>query len=262
MKKAIVVVSFGTSYPETRAKTIDACENRIRETFPDYDVFRAFTSNKIIKKLAVRDGIHIDTPAQALEKLKEAGYTEVVIQSLHLINGDEFEKISTQAQAYRDHFARLIISKPLLNSFEDYGKAIQAIKAQSPHLAEDEALVLMGHGSEHHAFSAYACLDHMLVHEPIYLGTVEGYPPVERVMEQIKAANVRKIHLMPFMLVAGDHAIHDMASDEEDSWKSQFIRQGFETTAYLQGLGENPLIQEQFIHHIKTAIEKEGVKHG
>ncbi|MCY7477424.1 sirohydrochlorin cobaltochelatase [Paenibacillus larvae] len=262
MKKAIVVISFGTSYPETRAKTIDACENRIREMFPDYDVFRAFTSNKIIKKLAVRDGIQIDTPEQVLKKLKDAGYTEVIIQSLHLINGEEFEKIVSQALPYRDQFARLLISKPLLDSYEDYGKAIQAIKAQSPDLAEDEALVLMGHGSGHHAFSAYACLDHMLANEPIYLGTVEGYPPLERVIEQLQAANVRKVHLMPFMLVAGDHAIHDMASDEENSWKSQFIQQGFETASYLQGLGENPLIQEQFICHIKTAIEKEAAKHG
>ncbi|WII35985.1 sirohydrochlorin cobaltochelatase [Paenibacillus thiaminolyticus] len=260
--QAILVVSFGTSYPETRAKTIEACENKIREMFPDYDVFRAFTSNKIRKKLAVRDGLYIDTPAQALEKLKAAGYAKVIIQSLHLINGEEFEKIVSQALPYREQFEQLLISKPLLDSYEDYGKAIQAVKAQAPRLAADEALVLMGHGSEHHAFSAYACLDHMLAGEPIYLGTVEGYPPLERVIEQLKAAKVRKVHLMPFMLVAGDHAINDMASDEEDSWKSQLTQQGFEAIAYLQGLGENSLIQAQFIEHIRMAMEKEMAAHG
>ncbi|MBC1725352.1 sirohydrochlorin cobaltochelatase [Listeria seeligeri] len=256
MKKAILVVSFGTSYPETRAKTIEACEKRVAKEFPDYTVFRAFTSNKIIKKLKTRDNMDVDTPSQALNKLKELGYNEVIIQSLHIISGGEFEKITAQVKKFQSAFDSIIISQPLLDSKEDYEKAIEAIRYQMPKLNENEALILMGHGSKHHAFSAYACLDHMLLNEPIYLCAVESYPGLDQVIQRLHKAGIKKAHLMPFMLVAGDHATNDMASDEEDSWKSTLEQAGIETECHLQGLGENPLIQTQFIDHIHTAIER------
>lgn len=256
MKKAILVVSFGTSYPETREKTIEACEKRVAQEFPEYTVFRAFTSNKIIKKLKTRDNMHINTPSQALNQLKELGYKEVIIQSLHIINGGEFEKITAQVEKFKADFDSIIISQPLLDSKEDYEKAIEAIRHQIPPLKEHEALILMGHGSKHHAFSAYACLDHMLLNEPIYLCAVESYPGLDQVIERLKQAKIKKAHLMPFMLVAGDHATNDMASDDEDSWKSILEQAGIETECHLQGLGENPLIQAQFIEHIKVAIER------
>lgn len=120
MKKAILVVSFGTSYPETREKTIEACEKKVAQEFPDYNVFRAFTSNKIIKKLKTRDNMHINTPSQALNQLKELGYKEVIIQSLHIISGGEFEKITAQVEKFKPDFDSIIVSQPLLDSMEDY----------------------------------------------------------------------------------------------------------------------------------------------
>ncbi|WP_042349359.1 sirohydrochlorin cobaltochelatase [Bacillus massiliigorillae] len=262
MKKAILVVSFGTNYAETRERTIGACENKIREAFPDYDVYRAFTSNMVINKLAKRDGIHVDTVEVALLKLESLGYEEVIIQSLHIIHGEEYEKIITQAQSFQNKFSRLIIGEPLLQNYDDYVMTIAALVSQMPVLQSDEAVVLMGHGTEHYSFSAYACLDHMLRDTPIYLGCVESYPSLDIIMAELEEDHKKKVHLMPFMLVSGDHAINDMASDNKDSWKTQLMGEGFETVCYLQGLGENPAIQAQFVNRIARALEKEAVLHG
>ncbi|HSQ33861.1 MAG TPA: sirohydrochlorin cobaltochelatase [Peptostreptococcaceae bacterium] len=259
MNKAILVVSFGTSYHETRKKTIEACENKIKESFKDYDMFRAFTSNMIIKKLANRDKIHIDNPVQALQKLYEEGYKEVIVQTLHIINGEEFDKLQDQIKSFKCKFEKLALGKPLLTTIEDYKQTIDALKLQIPNLKEDEAVVLMGHGTFHEAHASYPCLDYMLEEANIkaYVGTVEGYPELENVMTRLRKNNISKAILMPFMLVAGDHAINDMASDEEDSWKSVLEKEGFNIEIYLKGLGENSKIQDIFVSHINDLIKEE-----
>ncbi|TBL85282.1 sirohydrochlorin cobaltochelatase [Hafnia alvei] len=258
MKKAILIISFGTSYHETRAKTIDACEHRLAESCPDRDAFRAFTSEMIIRKLAKRDGMQIDNPNQALQRLAEQGYQDVVIQSLHIINGDEYEKVVTQVRAHAGMFKRLRIGVPLLSSHDDFEQLIAAMKSQMPALADDERVVFMGHGATHHAFAAYACLDHMLmIHQiPAMVGAVESYPEIHHVVTRLQQQNVRRVHLMPLMLVAGDHAINDMASDDEDSWKTQLAQAGIEATPWLQGLGENPLIQQMFVEHLHDVLHQ------
>ena len=162
MKKALLVVSFGTSYPDTCEKNIVACERELAASCPDRDTFRAFTSGMIIRKLKQRDGIEIDTPLQALQKLAEQGYQDVAIQSLHIINGDEYEKIVREVQSLRPLFLRLTLGAPLLSSHNDYVQLMQALRQQMPPLAVDETVVFMGHGASHHAFAAYACLDHMM----------------------------------------------------------------------------------------------------
>lgn len=257
MKKAILVISFGTSYPETRKKNIEACEQRLAAAYPDRDFFRAFTSSMIMAKLAKRDGEFIDNPEQALTRLYEQGYQDVAIQSLHVINGDEYEKIVTQIEAFRERFQRLVIGKPLITGYEDYQQLIAALQSQMPPLADDERVVFMGHGATHYAFSAYACLDHILstMNIPAIVGAVESYPEIDVVIERLKKENVRKVHLMPLMIVAGDHAINDMASDEEDSWNTLIQQAGIETQCWLQGLGENPQVQEQFVGHLRAALE-------
>lgn len=256
MKKAILVISFGTSYPETRKKTIEACEQRLAQAYPDRDFFRAFTSRMIMAKLAKRDGEIIDNPEQALTRLRDLGYDDVAIQSLHVINGDEYEKITSQIEAFRPYFKKLVIGKPLITHFEDYETVIEALQQQTPELADDERMVFMGHGATHHAFAAYACLDHLLTHKkiPMIIGAVESYPEIDVVIERLKAEQVRKVHLMPLMIVAGDHAINDMASDEEDSWNTLIQQAGFETQSWLQGLGENSAIQQMFVDHLQQAI--------
>lgn len=258
MKKALLVVSFGTSYPEARIKNIEACEKAMQAVAPDRDFFRSWTSHIIRRKIAERDQMYVDSPQQALIRLIEQGYTDVVIQSLHILNGDEYEKITSEVLVYKDQFERMQIGKPLLTNFEDFAKVIEALKAQAPAITKDERVVFMGHGATHHAFAAYACIDHMFMDQklPFMMGAVESYPEIDTILERLKNEQVRKVHLMPFMVVAGDHAINDMASDEEDSWNSQIKALGIETQCYLQGLGENQQIRALFAQHLLDAISE------
>ncbi|PJC87402.1 sirohydrochlorin cobaltochelatase [Vibrio sp. HA2012] len=258
MKKALLIISFGTSYPGARKLNIDACEKELAQHYPDRDCFRAFTSSMIIRKLSQRDGLDIDTPQQALERLKREGYRDVLIQSLHIINGDEYDKIVRQVENYQSIFDYLQLGLPLLSGIEDYEQLIGAVKCQSPALLADERLVLMGHGATHHAFSAYACLDHMMRSKglPFIVGAVESYPEIDTVIKRLIQEKVRKVYLMPLMLVAGDHAINDMASDETDSWKTLIWNAGIEAEPIVQGLGENPKIRGMFVQHLKAAAGK------
>lgn len=257
MKKAILVVSFGTSYEETRKKTIEACENKIRQELEEYDFYRAYTSNMIINKIRKRDGICIDNPIQALEKLQNEGYEEVIVQTLHIICGEEFNKLREQIEEYKPKFKNLILGRPLLTYIEDYKETVSAIESQIPKMKKEEAVVFMGHGTFHESHSAYPAIEYMIRDHGInaYVGTVEGYPELDHVIKKLKEENIKKVHLMPLMLVAGDHAINDMASDEEDSWKTILEGQGFETIIHLKGLGENTLIQEKFVRHTCDSIE-------
>lgn len=253
MKKALLVISFGTSYTETREKTIDQCEQRIQGAFPDYDFFRAYTSTMIISKLKKRDQIYIDTPREALSKIYELGYDKVVVQSLHIICGDEYDKMKEQILEYKDKFTSLTIGRPLLTTIEDYQEAVKATLRELPALSPDEAVVFMGHGTTHPIFGAYCTLEYTFKEQNVkaYVGTVEGYPTLEHVIMQLEQDHIKKVYLMPFMLVAGDHAINDMASEEEDSWKTLLIEKGFEVHIILKGLGENPSIQQLFVEHAK-----------
>lgn len=258
MKKAILVVSFGTSYKETREKTIEACENKIKEGLDGYDFHRAYTSNMIIKKLKNRDGINIENPIQALNRLYDEGYEEVIVQTLHIICGEEFNKLKEQVESYQDKFKKIILGRPLLTYIDDYKEAVEAIHHQIPQMEEDEAVVFMGHGTFHESHSSYPALEYMLRDAGInaYVGTVEGYPELDQVIDRLKMNNIKKVNLMPFMLVAGDHAINDMAGDEEDSWKTILEEHGFEIKVHLKGLGENPYIQDKFMNHAHDCIEK------
>ena len=251
MKKAILVVSFGTSYHETRKKTIEACENKIKESFKDYDFYRAFTSGMIINKLKKRDNMFIDNPSEALEKLYNAGYQEVVVQSLHIICGDEYNKLKDMVVQYEDKFDKISIGRPLLTYIDDYRETVEAVKKDLDKMDIDEAVVFMGHGTEHESHSSYPAIEYMFRDYGInaFVGTVEGYPELEQVIKKLKNRNIKTVDLLPFMLVAGDHAINDMASDEEDSWKSKLEKEGFKVNIHLQGLGEYPAIQDKFVNH-------------
>ena len=257
MKKALLVVSFGTSYHDTCEKNIVACERDLAASCPDRDLFRAFTSGMIIRKLKQRDGLDIDTPLEALQKLAALGYDDVAVQSLHIINGDEYEKIAREVQSLRPLFKRLTRGTPLLSGHDDSLRLMQALEQQMPALNADEKVVFMGHGASHHAFAAYACLDHMMTVRrfPARVGAVESYPEVDVLIESLRNEGVRGVHLMPLMLVAGDHAINDMASDEEDSWKTLFTAAGMTATPWLRGLGENPVVREMFVAHLQLSLE-------
>ena len=258
MKKAILVVSFGTSYHETRKKTIEACENKIKESFKDYDFYRAFTSGMIINKLKKRDNMFIDNPSEALEKLYNAGYQEVVVQSLHIICGDEYNKLKDMVAQYEDKFDKITIGRPLLTYIDDYRETVEAVKKDLDKMDIDEAVVFMGHGTEHESHSSYPAIEYMFRDYGInaFVGTVEGYPELEQVIKKLKNRNIKTVDLLPFMLVAGDHAINDMASDEEDSWKTILEKEGFNVKVHVKGLGENPYIQEKFKNHALDCMKE------
>ena len=258
MKKAILVVSFGTSYHETRKKTIEVCENKIKESFKDYDFYRAFTSGMIINKLKKRDNMFIDNPSEALEKLYNNGYKEVVVQSLHIICGDEYNKLKDMVAQYEDKFDKISIGRPLLTYIDDYRETVEAVKKDLDKMDIDEAVVFMGHGTEHESHSSYPAIEYMFRDYGInaFVGTVEGYPELEQVIKKLKNRNIKTVDLLPFMLVAGDHAINDMASDEEDSWKTILEKEGFNVKVHVKGLGENPYIQEKFKNHALDCMKE------
>lgn len=251
MKKAVLVVSFGTSYNETRKKTIEACENKIKNSFEGYDFYRAFTSGMIINKLRKRDKMEIFNPSEILEQLYKDGYEEVVVQSLHIICGDEYNKLKDMVAEYEDKFEKISLGRPLLTYIDDYRETVEAVKQDLDKMDIDEAIVFMGHGTEHESHSAYPAIEYMFRDYGInaFVGTVEGYPELEQVIKKLKEENIKIVDLMPFMLVAGDHAINDMASEEEDSWKTILEQEGFNVKVHLKGLGENLYIQEKFKNH-------------
>lgn len=268
-KKAIIVISFGTSYLESLTLNIESVENHIRAAFPDYEVRRAFTSRTVIKRLAERNGIQIDNEIQALDRLREEGFKEVFIQPLHIVAGAEYEKIQRLVSHYahaKDNdmmFEKIRLGRPLLyfmgqdNHCDDYEIAIKALATQLPEARPATAVVLMGHGGLHPANAAYSVLQLKLEDsgfDNVWIYTVDGYPELSRIIAKLKQKEVRKVTLMPFLLVAGEHATNDMAGEDEDSAKSQLIAAGFEVDVYLRGLGENTAFQDVYVKHLKDAI--------
>lgn len=261
-KTALLIVSFGTTYPETRHQTIEATENAFRAAFPDADVFRAFTSKIVVSRIKKNEGIMIDSPQQALTKIVAAGYDTLYVQSLHLIPGLEFHQVEAAVQQVASKFKRVVCSRPLLNDFADYQATVAFLKRIGSPLAADEAVLFMGHGTANSAFTAYACLDHMLIGSQHFMGAVESYPDIQFEINRLQAAGIKKVRLQPFMLVAGNHAHNDMASEAPDSWQSQLQRSGIEVDAQLKGMGEYPEIQQQFITHLKRQLTATDAKGG
>ena len=257
MKQAILAVSFGTTYPDTLEKTIAATEAALAEAYPGWPVYRAFTSGMILKKLQSRDGVEIDNVAQAMARLEREGYTQVAVQSTHVMHGEEYEKMLAQLEPYKLTM-EIAVGAPLLHAQSDYEAVADALLSWLPLPGDGEALVLMGHGTAHFANSAYAQMEHVLQSRcpRIYIATVEGYPTLDSVAEQLqRQPEIRRLTLAPFMLVAGDHARNDMAGGE-DSWKEVLEGKGYEVACILQGLGECPAIQKLFVAHCGEAMER------
>ena len=259
MKKALLVVSFGTTFHDTLEKTIGAIERDLAAAFPDRDLYRAFTSGMIIRRLKERDGISIDNTQEALEHLAGMGYTDVLLQSTHVMNGEERDKMMAHALPFVERFQSLTFGAPLLTEIEDYRAAAKALLARLPEKREDSAIVYMGHGTEHHANAVYALLEYVL-HDmgrtDIHIGTVEGYPGFEEVCRRLEEqGNVKNVLLVPLMVVAGDHARNDLAGEEPDSWRRRLEAVGLRVEWVLEGLGENPAIRSVFVRHARRALE-------
>ncbi len=257
-KKGLLVVSFGTSFDATREKTIDRIEADLSEVFSDRRFYRGWTSKMIIKKIKKRDGIIIDTVSDALERMAKDGIKDVLVQPTHILDGVENDLMKQDIAAQKEHFEIIRIGEPLLKDTDDYFAVVKAIMAEMKPLNHREALVFMGHGSDHSANIAYPALDYIfkdLGHKKTFIGTVEGYPALESVLRELKAyrPEIEKVRLAPLMIVAGDHATNDMAGDSDDSWKNQIQSSGFDVACDLKGLGEYDTIRTIFIAHAKAA---------
>lgn len=255
-QKALLVISFGTTHLDTRLKTIDASEQVISKAFPDHDLKRAYTSQKIIKILRERDGIEVDSVQEVLEKIYQDGYREVLAQPLHVLNGYEYHKLLRDLASYTSKFDKLAVGSPLLSSPEDYPSLVEALADEIPGLGKEEALVLLGHGTDHPANAAYPALDDTFKrqgYKQVCIGTVEGLPGFDDVCRYLEEDTVQKVYLMPLMVVAGEHAKQDMAGEDEESWKSRLKRAGYQVEAQLVGLGEMTGIQQMYIDHARKA---------
>ncbi len=257
---AILVVSFGTSYNDNRKVTIDAIEETVAEAFPAYEVRRAFTSQMIINKLRKRDGLIIDNEAESLGRAAADGVRKLVVQPTHLMDGTEYHDLLSDVEKHGDLFESVSVGRPLLSSARDFEKVAEAMTEDTRDLAgEKTAVVLMGHGTGAKANRVYLDLQNKLREKGFhhyYIATVEAEPALEDILPSLKAGGYEKVVLQPLMIVAGDHANNDMASDEEDSWKRILEKEGYQVQCVLRGMGQIPTIREIFAEHTKEAFER------
>ncbi|MBR0485086.1 MAG: sirohydrochlorin cobaltochelatase [Oscillospiraceae bacterium] len=255
----LLVISFGTSFNDSRRLTIGAIEGALDEAFPDYDIRRGFTANIVIDHVQSRDGVLIDDVDSALNRAINNGVKNLVIQPTHLMNGLEYHDVVAEVAQYADAFEHVSFGEPLLTSDEDFKRVEQAIVDWTSEFDDGEtAICFMGHGTEADSNQVYQKMQDLLTadgYENYFVGTVEAEPSVEDVLSAVQEGNYKRVILEPLMVVAGDHANNDMAGDEEDSWKSVFESAGYEVECLLRGLGENEDIQKIYIDHAQTAVD-------
>ena len=257
MKKGIIVTSFGTTHEDTRKLCIEPKEEIIKDRFKDYLVLRAFTSRIVISRLKKNHDYHVITPTQALEEMKSEGIKEIFLQPLLIIEGHEYDKTIKEVDEFLEENKDFTveIGKPLLSDNKDYEDSIDALKI--PSFNEDEGLVLMGHGTYHEADVTYEKMEGFLRskgYDNVFVGTIEGERTIDDIVGDLKAKEIGKVILKPFMLVAGDHAKNDMASDDEDSWKSILENNNISVDVRIKGLGENNQIRDIFIDHLEEIL--------
>ena len=275
----LLVVSFGTSFNDSRVADIKGIEDALQEANPDWSVLRAFTAQIIINHIQARDGEKIDNMTQALDRAVANGVKNLVVQPTHLMHGAEYDEMCEALEQYKDKFESVAIAEPMLGEVgsdatvinadkEAVAKAITAAAVadsgfESVDAAQEAgtAFVFMGHGTAHVAKVTYSQMQaqmQQLGYENVFIGTVEGEPEetsAEAVIEAVKAAGYTNVILRPLMVVAGDHANNDMAGSEDDSWKTMFEAAGFTVDCQIAGLGEIADVQALYIAHTKAAID-------
>lgn len=258
-EKELLVLSFGTSYNDSRRLTIGAIENAIEAAVPDYAVRRGFTANIIIDHVNRRDGILIDDIDAALKRAVDNKVNTLVVQPTHLMSGIEYDEIIEKVANYSDAFDKVVFGDPLLTSDDDFERVEKAIVDWTSEYDDGEtAICFMGHGTEHEANQVYQKMQDMLTadgYTNYFIGTVEAEPSLENVIAKVKEGNYKRVILEPLMVVSGDHANNDMAGDDADSWKSAFEAEGYEVECLLRGLGENEDIRKIYVDHAQAAID-------
>ena len=255
----LLVISFGTSYNDSRRLTIGAIEEAMEKAFPEYSVRRGFTSQIIIDHVKRRDGEVIDNVGEALDRAVANGVKNLVIQPTHLMDGFEYNDVVNEVAQYADAFESISIGAPILTSEEDFQIVAKALADATASYDDGKtAICFMGHGTEAESNKVYARMQQVFTDEGYanyFVGTVEAAPTVEDVLALVQAGSYERVVLRPMMIVAGDHANNDMASDEEDSWKSIFENAGYEVVCDVHGLGELEVIQNLLVEHTKAAME-------
>ena len=251
-KASVLMVHFGTTFDDTRKNTIDAVNDEAKKEFPDMEVREAYTSRIIMRRLKER-GIVKDNPAEALDKLAKEGYTHIIVQPTNVINGVESKTLEQQLEMYKDKFKEIRTGSALLSTPEDYKAVAEIINKEVGELADDEAVVLVGHGTHDSGNAAYPAMDYTAksMGYKFYVGTIEGFPEFDDVVRGLKKDNIKKVILMPFMFVAGDHANNDIAVD----WKEELEKEGFIVEVKLTSLGMMEDIRKMFIDHAKFMLE-------
>lgn len=282
----LLVVSFGTSYNDSRVEDIKGIEDALQEAYPDWAVRRAFTAQIIINHVQARDGEVIDNMQQALDRAVENGVKNLVVQPTHLMHGAEYDEMAEVLEQYQDKFESVAIAEPMLGEVGDDATVINEDKAAVAQAVADAAVqeagfdsmeaaaedgtafVFLGHGTSHTAKVSYSQMQTQMEElgfKNAFIGTVEGEPEdtaCEAVIEKVKAAGYKKVILRPLMVVAGDHANNDMAGSEEDSWKSMFEASGnFDSVeAQIAGLGRIDAVKQLYVEHTKAAIDSLGTE--
>ncbi len=255
----LLVLSFGTSFNDSRRLNIGAIESDLEKAFPDYSVRRGFTANIVIDHIQNRDGVKIDDVDEAMNRAVDNNVKNLVIQPTHLMNGLEYQELEEQVAQYADAFDKIAIGKPLLTSEDDFKRMEQALVDWTSEYDDGEtAICFMGHGTEAESNEVYQKMQDLLTadgHDNYFVGTVEASPSLEDVLAKVKAGSYKRVVLEPLMVVAGDHANNDMAGEEEDSWKTTFEDAGYEVTCLLRGLGENEAIRQIYVEHAQAAMD-------
>ena len=280
----LLVVSFGTSFNDSRAEDVKGIEDALAEAYPDWSVRRAFTAQIIINHVEARDDEVIDNMQQALDRAVENGVKNLVVQPTHLMHGAEYDEMTEAINGYKDKFESVAIAEPMLGEVGDDATVINDDKKAVAQAITDEAckeagfdsmdaaaeagtaFVFMGHGTSHTANITYDQMQTQMENlgfKNAFIGTVEGKPEdtaCDKVIEKVKEAGYKNVVLRPLMVVAGDHANNDMAGDDEDSWKSQFVASGNfdKVDCQIEGLGRIEAVEKLYVEHTKAAIDSLG----
>lgn len=249
-KAAILMVHFGTTYNDTRALTIDAINKKMATAFPELTIREAWTSRIVMRRIKAR-GDNKLSPTEALNELHKEGFTHIIVQSTNIIEGIEMEALRIEVAQAAPLFKDIRIGNPLLYTVDDYRRVAGILNANKP---KSGAAILVGHGTYTPSTSSYTMMDYMLKAERykgFYVGTIEGYPSFDDMLEQLKRNGEKEVTLIPFMFVAGDHANNDISVD----WKQALEKEGMLVSVRMQGLGEVSEIQNLFIDHVRFILK-------